>query len=363
VSKIPQEVIDDLMNDNDFLSLSDQEQDEILDKIGSKFGETPRTENILQRMAKAAVKPFMPPSQSDPLTGAFQMGGMAPVLGAYGAREELLGEIKNPVTRFGVGVATDPLTYMGGGAAAKNVASSGKKAVSEVGPFMKSIGKLRKMEKGDTALQEGFRKSLFKNRAKLSTEFEKDLSNLPDATHDISDMVQRIASQAQFNPSVQSQIGKSSMMQNLIRHPELGRNISTKEFQALRNEFGKGVNYSSGKVDSSVRDILDDLRFKQAEPFPEAMASMREKYGKGIEAFKEVRPMFSKKSLEGNIRKGFGNAEVKKALKEAAPEVADEMLQIGKHATAANTGYSIAKGLGLSGAGLGALKWLSGKKE
>jgi len=53
VKKIPQEVIDDLMNDEDFLSLDEAGQDEILAGIQAKLGVTDRPENILQKVAKA----------------------------------------------------------------------------------------------------------------------------------------------------------------------------------------------------------------------------------------------------------------------------------------------------------------------
>lgn len=239
------------------------------------------------------------------------------------------------------------------------------KALKEVGPFMNSVGKLKRMGKGETKIQESARAALFKNRANLTDEFEKDLSNLPEAIHDIEENILRIDLLSKYNPSLQSQINKSGMMKQLIKKPELAKDLTTKQFQALRNEFGKGVNYKSGSLDSTVRDVLDELRFKQAEPFPDAMQALRDKYGKGIEAFKNVRSKFSKNALTGNIRNRFqNNPEILKDVKTALPEGNfKEIDTLGKHERIKNTGYGIAKGLGLSGVGLGAAKWLFGSKD
>lgn len=381
MKKLPQNVLDDLMNDQDFLGLDEASQDEIISGIQRKLGVSEPSENILQKAAKMAMgsmqDAMVPPTAqagSNPLTTGLNMGmsGMqASMPWQQATGENAKGRIidestSDPMGRLGMHLATDlgVGTVIGGPGVVRGVG----KGISEVGPFMKSVSKLRNMEKGGTELQEGFRKSLFSSRASLTDNFEKDLANLPEASHDISDIIERISTQARYNPSVQSQINKSPMMKMLIEKPELGKGISTKAFQDIRNEFGKGVNYTSGKVDSSVRDIMDELRFKQAEPFPEAMKELRNKYGKGIEAFKEIRPMFGKKNLEGNIRKGFGNAEVKKSLKEALPkDVVDEILQIGKHNIASETTKEVAKkGLPWAGgvwAGTEAFKRFSGNSK
>ncbi len=54
MKKLPQQVVDDLMNDNDFLSLDEAGQDEILSEIQRKLDISQPSENILQKAAKAA---------------------------------------------------------------------------------------------------------------------------------------------------------------------------------------------------------------------------------------------------------------------------------------------------------------------
>jgi len=334
-------------------------------------------ENVLQRAAKVITSATGIGQQPDPnhpfmsgikstMQGLKQAPSMGGYMGAHEVKSDMINEnVENPVAAFALDAVSDPESWMGGGALAKKTGEAVQSGAKKTGAFMKSIEKLKGMSKGDTSIPEKARAGLFQNRAKLVTDFENDLSKLPEASHDISENVKRIGTLAEFNPALKAQIDKSPMMQRLIKTPEIAKDLTTKQFQDIRNEFGKGVNYSSGKADSTVRDVLDELRFKQAEPFPEAMQALRDKYGKGIEAFKTVRGKFSKNALTDNIRSRFkNNPEILKDVKTALPEeVFNEIDTLGKHERIKNTGLAVGKGLGLSGVGLGAAKWLFGNKE
>src|SRR3990167_5297292 len=395
---VPDEVLRNFSKDPGFKKLSEDAQDRIVTRWSQdNYGQISSSGNVIERIGKAALghfgKAIMPelPQVEEPVQTPFQAGlrsadqfmrgpfptssitrdisdpgGLMDIIGGTGGELASAGlNLTDPFSKSILGIGLDPITYVGGGRLAR---VSTKPITKEISPFIKSISKLKKMEKGDVSIQERFRKSLFDKRASLTKEFEEDLSKLPEASHDIEEIVSKIDIQSQYNPSIKSQIQKSPIMRILLKKPSLTKNISTKQFQDLRNELGKGINYKSGKIDSSLRDLLDELRFKQAEPFPEEMAKLRTKYAEGIEAFKEVRPMFSKKSLESNIKKGFGGSEIRKSIEKALPgEEGKEILRIGKHNLIKNMILDVAKkSLPFTGATIGgiyALGKLSGRKD
>ena len=130
---IPDDILREIVSDPDFQKLSEEDQDMALSRFSQEsFGGIQPTENLLQRMGKAAMQPFMPDAFGKPgMNQALQMSGMAPYMGARGAQEELLNEIENPIARFGAGVVSDPLSWMGGSAVAKG---AGKVAKSVIKP-------------------------------------------------------------------------------------------------------------------------------------------------------------------------------------------------------------------------------------
>ena len=67
--------------------------------------------------------------------------------------------------------------------------------------------------------------------------------------------------------------------------------------------------------------------------------------------------MFSKKSLESNIKKGFGGSEIRKSIEKALPgEEGKEILRIGKHNLIKNMILDVAKkSLPFTGATIGGI--------
>ena len=61
---IPDEILREIVSDPDFQKLSEQDQDRFMDRINQEsFGATPKTENLLQRMGKAAREVVGPSAQ------------------------------------------------------------------------------------------------------------------------------------------------------------------------------------------------------------------------------------------------------------------------------------------------------------
>lgn len=300
------------------------------------------TENLLQRAIKSAGAaaqagmqnvgnplgvsvnpkfPFLPNMPTD-----------SPALSA-GMNEAQMPITKgDPWAQAGMGLASGVASgiMLGGGQAVKG-------ASEKVNPFFKGL-KARKSIKEGTSIQEGVRGKVLDKFLGRTKEFDEKLSKLPDAQHDVTDIVNRLKSRAEFDPSIREAIDNSPTAKKLMFGDETGRGkildpngrpaaeevanqsekiLSTKEIQNLRNELGKAFDYSSPEHSWQLGRELSNLRLRQAEPFPKEMGEIAKGYKDVINNYGVVRPYLRESRLGGSLLKGFGGeggAEVRKAM-------------------------------------------------
>lgn len=137
-ARIPDEILRGFAKDEGFRGLQPDAQERIVQRWAQENTKyVPSAENILQKAAKAA-------------TGAMGMGTMGfanplgPIQAGYGARDSVIDEtVKDPIANFGVKVGTDPLSWMGAGAAAKGAEELVSNVKNPSGAFGKGIERLQ----------------------------------------------------------------------------------------------------------------------------------------------------------------------------------------------------------------------------
>ena len=301
------------------------------------------SEGFLQRAMKGVAKEYTPQDMAQfkehPFLSALEFGSRAAIPVGYRAAESVKSEAvntatQNPFARIGLGIISDPTTYMGGG---RIISGAYNKANNFIKGFS-GMKDLRAIEKGSVELQGLTRSAANKTYFGRTAEFDRGLESIakkyPNTSHEITEEVGRLNYLSEFNPNIKLQINKSNIAQRLIsslntENPSIS--ISTKEFQELRNQLGKGINLQSDKVDWQLRDLLGDFKLKQAEPFPKELGAVREKFAKVKQSYKTIKPKLSENSLTGNIKHGFGNQEVRNRLKNLLPEdLYNRIVAVGK---------------------------------
>ena len=306
-SKIPQSVIEELSNDQDFLSMDSASQDEVMGQIESKFGHIQKPESILQRAIQSGGRELE--KGIGFLQGKPSFGGQAEDM-----RQRGLEGIQNPFLRFGADVVTDPTTYAGGGTA---LAKGSKKLVGKVFPFISKesrVGFTKGVEKSlvsrRNALTRGFGRSLDKSKAKV------DLGGIMDEGSEITEFTMK-----------EAQDLKNAITMGVPEAVKKGVRIDPKHF-------------GSREIAGMISD-----RMKKADP---EMALSIEKYGKHAENFKSaISPIKGAKGSE-NI---FGSNLVSQMFRGGGiPEKAQVGMQefaprIAKKVSGAKINENIFRGL------------------
>jgi len=274
--KLPQAIVDDLMNDKDFLSLDDAGQDEILGEIQKKIGIQESPENLLQRVAKIAT-PTIGAFANKAITGAPGMGAYE---GAHEAKTELIKQA-NPSGGFGnvlMDLASNPENVTGGIPLAKGISRGTSKLVKS-----------------------------FKNPSGVFQEsMNKASSARPNARVDYSSII----NDALADPKAKKVIEKSGVLSRyggtrLTPEATLSDNLSNltlKDSQDLMNMIKDGVRQSvrEGTVKSTeigIAKMFKELSQAQRSAFPE-MKSAAKLYGTTKEIGKFAKSA-SKKALSG----------------------------------------------------------------
>lgn len=302
------------MSDEDLMKvagISDISDSELMQIAGLKTT-PPHPENILQRAAKAITQ--ISPQQ----TGYEVAGGTGPMdLGlsmgsrmmggpnmlnssakAEGMRTQGLEGIKNPFLKFAANLATDPMTYAGGGVAAKSVAGSG--AGKAVGNVLTKSSRLKYLDKMEGAV--------YSARGKAAPAFKEGIDRIsaanPGKGVDLTEFVNKYLNSA--DESVQRAINNSPEIQEILTHPGGGAGIPLMEAQkalnSLTTKLPKNVLAGAGKRSGHIpiMDMVDDLKMTMSRDFPE-LQSVRSEYGKLLENFKSVRPKVSGDAGEKNL--------------------------------------------------------------
>lgn len=335
--------------------------------------EIPPTESILQRALKQGVKtagvatPFL---QTQPVyseANAMRNKGIE-------------GVTKNPLLRFGLGMATDPMTY----ASASGVGQIAK----EVTPAVKGVGKFLKQTPSNIRLRSELGKSgriqnvlqgaLEKRRYNLGTKFGKTLSNLTDSNPDrtVSGVKEALSSYAE-NPEVGKVLERLPSSKSILSGGETvseaiegraSQGVNVREVQRLINELEERFPFKkpgeTSVFDLEGRRLIGELRDLQSSAFPE-MKGARAKFRQGAEAYKTVRGKLASKTPENEIRRGFGaKGRVKEAAQEALPPSANKLIKrISSADKVVRAGKTAGVALPVFGGGVAAWKLLNSSSD
>lgn len=336
--------IEQLLNDPEFLSLPEEEQNAFIDEMKQKdLGVIPKAENILSKALRHTA-----PSMT---SGIGMANPLAPMMTARSAKEGIVDKnVKNPIMAGLVNFATDPLTYGGGAPVARKVG----KVASEAGGVAKQIPNV--LTRGRRVKTVGKFKSALDNQrwSTMTDEFggklDEFMSANPDKTIDLRPAIEEAAQRAQFNPEVNRLITNDPILRILVNQPNRAAKLTLREAQQIKanmlSKMPEGVK-SGAKRSPSWREAK---MFEQgigraiSEAFPD-MAPVYEKYAKGAEQYKKFSPAFrSKQAVEQTIGSNsfnpfsflhpspsnMGGEVSQEALKEFAPNVAREISQTRK---------------------------------
>jgi hypothetical protein len=318
LSNIPKSVIDELMNDQDFLSLNDQDQDEIMASIEKKYNHRPNAMNMLQKASNIIKQnvsdAMLPPKPMDPsnpfgsaIQGTFSGLKKVPGLGPYMTGHDIKSDIAQEASPGAGGMlldmVSDPEALLG-----PKVVQSGAKAISKKFPYRSA-----------------------ESRVDFTKNVEKKLLN------------RRRALGKSYGKSLEKSWGQVDLRDIEIELglPEPKGIYTMKEAQDLRNSLSTIIpeNIKSGKKISpkylDERTLSKEIgdRMRKADP---SMTPVMEKFGKHAENFKEaISPIQSSRGPEnvfgGNILQQMSGAGGKLgdrasvALKRFAPRISKEV--------------------------------------
>jgi len=187
------------------------------------------------------------------------------------------------------------------------------------------------------------RGDLFKAKADAGKQFGNRLETLsnrnPEMRIDVSETINNVRPQLDpknelYNPRLRQQINSAAKKQgNTILTDMLDEKrtteITLREAQAIKKTIdrtpslatklkkGKFADYDETDID--LIEIKSDIDQAALELFPE-FKDVKAEYGEVANKFKLVKSMFTKKSLESNIKKRFGSGEVWEDVSVLLPE-------------------------------------------
>lgn len=185
MKKLPPEVVEQLMNDEDFLSLDDAGQDEILGEIQKKMGIQQPSENILQKAMKAVKSN---PLNVFPGIAAYNYGMekknefIEPALKANESIPGIFPKAENFIVK---NVLTDPLGYASAEGGTRLLAFGGK----GIGGVAKKVPGFisRTIKKGkDIATSGGNLKKVESQLGEIERSIETGMANKSKITEDLS---------------------------------------------------------------------------------------------------------------------------------------------------------------------------------
>lgn len=304
--------LDQLLNDSDFLSLPENEQNAFIDEMRQKdFGKIQPSENILQRavnVGKNVVSQTVSQPQIDPnhpflsaigATTRFEGTPLGSYQAAHRAKSSIANEATgNPLLGAGLDIVSDPETWLGFGAAKKGVEElvnfGGKKVARGLAEEISS-----KVGKVQGEFNEIY-KPIFKQKpvTELPSELKEDLMTtvIDEATGSPTPQVYTNLAEKM---SVMTPEQLHHLKGKLYTLSERGlgvdsnalRNIRSKINQVLSNEEVYGKPYAEAtekyKVFSGEKDYIDPyVRDREYNPSESKILARRPLSSNEEEAFK-----------------------------------------------------------------------------
>jgi len=276
-------------------------------------------ENILLRATRA----IMPPNMMD-TQGQMQQSAYGPLAPAKRFADEFRqAGIENAVpgngpAQFGLDIATDPFTWMGGANAGKLAKSATKN-----NNLFKNIGRMASDKK---ALK--FSNKLEGMVEKKGSSLSKRMGAGIQSAQEVRDPMMRVSftdelSRPQFSTKLSKLLGQADEM----KLKDLD-NLSLQDSQDVINSIKSNLRESikTGQLVKSderpILGILDELKTKQLSRFPEHKYIL-ENYGEGINAYDEVAGKIPS-MLESKGMNRITRAAKEKSLKKISPEAYKE---------------------------------------
>lgn len=256
-----------------------------------------------------------------------------------------------------LGAAGKTIGVLAKSASAIPIVNKGITAVGDLANKAKSglfdLAKANQQLKNPVALDSDIRGQLFSQKTQIGKNFESDLNKLiaskPYDSVNLQEPVSAMRSamdDANTNPGLASQIKSvirtiknpdaAKTLNEIIDDPSKASNLTLKQSQDLKIAIqnspsikmklsqGKFANYTQG--DLELLDLLDNVKLKQAENFPE-LAQVRKPYADYMQNYNQVKSMFKPSQLLQNVQSNFGpNAVTESMARKALPDATNKQI-------------------------------------
>lgn len=342
--------------------------------------------SLAKTILQPAAKSLTGKSLEDMARDKSLSGGDVPVATAR-PFDSKLGDVQDTAFKNAVGAqvgdaVTTPVNYVGG-ALLKGASNVIGKVLPEAKTSLVDLMKANQSLKNPVKLDSDIRGAVFAQKSQIGKNFENDLNKLiskkPYDTVNLQEPVSSMRSamdDANTNPGLASQVKSvirtiknpdaAKTLNDILNDPTKAANLTLKQSQDLKVAIqntpsikmklaqGKFANYTQG--DLELLDLLDNVKLKQAENFPE-LAQIRKPYADYMTNYNQVKGMFKPTQLLQNVQGNFGpnavtEAMARKALPDAANKQIDNIRQVLKLKSAAKTTGKWAGGIAAGAAGV-----------
>lgn len=190
------------------------------------------------------------------------------------------------------------------------------------------------------------REALFNAKRTVGQTFGNELDDLikakPNESVDLSNDFGRInaaMNDVENNPGLSTQIksifnrvrnpNDAAMLKKFIDNPSSASSVSLADSQKLKvaiqnapdiaTKLAKGKFADYNPADLEILDLLDNVKLRQAEIFPE-LTQIRKPYSDFMKNYDIVKNDFKPRNLLQKVRSGFGNEEIQKIINTIIPD-------------------------------------------
>lgn len=291
--------------------------------------------------------------------------------------------LKNAVLAQVGDQATTPANYAGAA-----LIKGGGQLLGDVGKGIGDLLEGAKNVKDPAAFAQNVRSALFTQKQQVGKNFGNAVEKLsqanPNVGVDLSEPAQSLKNamaDQENNPGLAGQVksivrgikdpDKAKLINDIIDDPSKASNLTLQQSNDIKTAIqnspsiasklkqGKFAQYTPG--DLEVLDLLDNVKLKQGEVFPE-LADIRKPYAEYMQNYNQVKNMFKPGTLIGKIKNGFGDEEKTAMVQHVLPgATSDQIDNVRKILSLGNTAKSVGKEVGKAipyigtGAAIGAL--------
>lgn len=237
---------------------------------------------------------------------------------------------KNSVQAQAGDALTTPANYAGAA-----LIKGGGQLLGDAGKGLGDLLEGAKNVKDPAAFAQNVRSALFSQKQQVGKTFGDAVDKLsqanPNVGVDLSEPAQSLKNamaDQENNPGLAGQVkgivrgikdpDKAKLINDIIEDPTKASNLTLQQSNDIKTAIqnspsissklkqGKFAQYTPG--DLEVLDLLDNVKLKQGEVFPE-LADIRKPYAQYMQNYNQVKNMFKPGTLIGKIKNGFGDEE------------------------------------------------------